>query len=73
MGGSGPVKFSGGGGDAVAHSSVWPPHGLPGAGVPMRPRRVWSAFQRNGSVDAPSRKAPIVEIWLRPVNPSLSK
>ena len=73
MGGSGPVKFSGGGGDVVAHSSVCPSQGSSPATVPSFPRNVCTAFHRNGRIDAPSRKAPSVEIWLSPVNPSSSK
>ena len=40
------------GGDVVAHSRVWPPHGSSPAGAPRRSVR--HTFHRNGSVDAPS-------------------
>src|SRR5690606_3223891 len=70
-GGSVPTKSPGGGGDVVAHSSVWASQGLSPAVAGRRSDR--STFHRNGSVDAPSRKAPAVEIWLRPVNPSSSR
>ena len=38
MGGSGRSKFSGGGGDDVPHSRVWPSHGLSPARLAVAPR-----------------------------------
>ena len=71
IGGSGPSKLVGGGGDVVAHSSVWPSHGSSPAGSPRR--NVRHTFQRNGRIEAPRRNAPMDDSRLRPVKPSLAR
>ena len=62
----------GGGGDGVAHSSVWPaPRRQAPARSPWRHER--QTFQRNGSVAAPRRNAPIDEMRLSVVKSSLGE
>src|SRR5581483_838749 len=56
------AKFSAGGGDVVAHSSVHASQGLSPAGAPA-PRLIL-LFQRKMMTDASSVNAPIVEIML---------
>ena len=64
IGGS-DVKLCGGGGEVVAHSSVWAPHGLSPAGTGCRHET--HRFQKNGSTEMARMYAPAVDSRLRNV------
>ena len=67
------TKLCRGGGHEVAHSSERPkPQGSSASTLGAR-LAVRYTFQRKGSVDRPSRNAPIVEMVFKVVKPSLAR
>ncbi len=64
-------KLCSGGGDVVAHSSVWPPHGSSPAGSPCR--NECDRFQMNASTPTARMYDPIVEIRFSVPHPSDSR
>ena len=66
------LKLYRGGGLVVAHSSERPqPHGS--SLLTSGALRLIQTFQRNGSIETPSRNAPTEEIWFRKVKPSVGR
>ena len=61
-------KLWGGGGELVAHSSVFPSHGSSPAGSPLM--NVAITLIRNGMMLTATMKAPTVEMVFRTVQPA---